>query len=471
MPDPTDPPYDTGEPPLDLIPEGPPEPFPVEEENRPERQAGGLFETAYGPERAILVGVGRPRKWARHEMDEHLAELALLAETAGAEVVETMTQGIDKIHPATFIGKGKVEFLAQRCEDLDVQTVIFDDDLSPIQQRNLERELNRKVVDRTLLILDIFARHARSNTAKTQVELAQLEYILPRLSGMWTHLSKQYGGIRTKGPGETQIETDRRLLRARISHLRNRLEAIGRQRETQRKRRKDTIRVALVGYTNVGKSTLLNALTGSDVLVEDKLFATLDSTVRSLTLGKTTVLFSDTVGFIRKLPAKLVASFKSTLDEVVEADVIMHVVDVSHPAYLEQMEVVQKTLQDIHADGKNTIMVFNKIDLAGSLGMISALRERWPQSVFISAARSINLNELLDMVRDIAEQSVDSWRFRIQPADYRALAELHRDAEVLEEEHDELGITVRCRIKPQLRDRMLKVYEGVISIVEDGDGQ
>ncbi len=452
----------------DLWADEPGDPIPdLAEEHGELRPAGPVMhDTTSGPERVILVGVTTSRQRDRHETEEHLAELALLAETAGAEIVETMTQNMDTVHSATFIGKGKVEFLGERCEENGVNTVIFDDELTPVQQRNLEKMLNRKVVDRTTLILDIFARHARTNTAKTQVELAQLEYLLPRLSGMWTHLSKQYGGIRTKGPGETQIETDRRIVRARIGHLRERLATISRQRETQRKRRKDTVRVALVGYTNVGKSTLLNSLTGADVLVEDKLFATLDSTVRALELGRTTVLFSDTVGFIRKLPTKLVASFKSTLDEVAEADIIMHVVDLSHPRYQEQVEVVNTTLHDIGADGRETVMVFNKIDRVDSLGMITALRERYPRAVFISAARSINLTDLLATVQAIIEEDSNRRAFRIAPADYRTLAEFHRDAEIMEEVYEEDGIHIVCRIKPEIADRLLKIHARVVREID-----
>lgn len=414
------------------------------------------YDTAQKTERVLLVGVSRPYSQSRVETDEHLEELELLVNTAGAEVVEKMLQNRSSAEPATFIGKGKAEYLAQRCEDADIQAVIFDDDLTPIQQRNLERMVNRKVLDRTALILDIFAKHARTNTAKTQVELAQYEYLLPRLSGMWTHLSKQYGGVGTKGPGETQIETDRRMIRERIRHLREKLLRIDQQRSTQRKGRAEVTRVALVGYTNAGKSTLLNILTGADVLVEDKLFATLDSTVRSLTIEKSTVLLTDTVGFIRKLPPKLVASFRSTLEEVVDADILLHVIDLTHPSYLEQIDVVNQTLKDIHADGKPTIMVFNKLDAYDNPATLRLLKDRHEQAVFISAARGINLNELLGAIQRMIEEKVRHRAFVIQPSDFRILAEFHRDARIVSEEFLDDRIRIACDIQPEIADRLLK---------------
>ena len=420
-----------------------------------------LHDTAEVPERVILVGVSTYSGQQRYETDEHLDELALLTETAGADVVESVLQNRTSIVPSTFIGKGKAEYLKQRCEDANVQTVIFDDDLTPVQQRNLERMIDRKVIDRTTLILHIFAMHARTNTAKTQVELAQLEYLLPRLTGMWTHLSKQYGGIRTKGPGETQIETDRRLVRDRISHLRAKLAKIDRQRATQRKSRQNVTRAALVGYTNVGKSTLLNILTGAEVLAENKLFATLDSTVRAMELGRNTVLLTDTVGFIRKLPTKLVASFKSTLDEVVEADVILHVVDVSHPAFIEQIDVVMTTLKDIGAEGKTVVSVFNKIDALDDTAGLAALRERYPNPVFISAARGINLGELLAVLQRIVDERTAHRTFAIVPPDFRIAAQFHEHSEVVRERYGEHDILISCIIQPDAADRLLKMHAGV----------
>jgi GTPase len=430
---------------------------PVEEEKLPKGPAQ-FHDTAPKMERVILVGVVRPPSQRKFETDEHLDELELLTDTAGAEVVEKVFQSRTSVSAATFVGKGKAEYIAEQCKDLDVQTVIFDDDLSPIQQRNLEKMIERKVIDRTALILHIFALHARTNTAKTQVELAQLEYLLPRLSHMWTHLSKQFGGIGTKGPGETQIETDRRILRDRIIHLKDKLEKIDRQRETQRKSRIGVVRVAIVGYTNAGKSTLLNMLTGSDVLVENKLFATLDSTVRSIELGKTTILITDTVGFIRKLPTKLIASFKSTLDEVLEADILLHVVDASHAYLQEQIDVVEKTLRDLGAADKPTILVFNKTDALEAPAQINTLSERFPGAIFVSALRGMNLGALLDAIRKIVEEHITKRTFIIRPPDFRIAAEFHRDTVVLEEEYADDFIRIVCEIEPDVRNRFLKLY-------------
>jgi GTP-binding protein HflX len=293
--------------------------------------------------------------------------------------------------------------------------------------------------------------------------------MLPRLTRLWTHLSKQYGGIRTKGPGETQIETDRRIVRDRISHLKGKLEKIARQRETQRKGRKDVLRVALVGYTNVGKSTLLNILTGSDVLVEDKLFATLDSTVRAVPIGRSTVLFTDTVGFIRKLPTKLVASFKSTLDEVVEADIVLHIVDVSHPMFLEQMDVVFETLRDIKADGKPSITVFNKVDKLEEPGSLAGLKERFPNAIPISAARGMNLGELLSAIQRFAEDRHSIRIFTIRPPDYKIRAEFHREADVKSEEFEEHFIRISCDIPPEMAERMLKSHAGHLEETDAGE--
>ena len=436
-----------------------------EEEKKYVKPSERMFETARDTERVILVGVSRPPSQMKYETDEHLEELELLAETAGAEVVEKIYQNRAAISVTTFIGKGKAEHLAERCEDLNVQTVIFDDDLSPVQQRNLERALNRKVIDRTSLILDIFAMHARSNAAKTQVELAQLEYMLPRLTRMWTHLSKQYGGIGTKGPGETQIETDRRIVRDRIAHLKDKLARIDRQRSTQRKGRRDATRVSLVGYTNVGKSTLLNMLTGADVLVEDMLFATLDSTVRSVDIESREVLFSDTVGFIRKLPTRLIESFKSTLDEVVEADIILHVVDIAHPYFKDQIDTVRETLKDIGVEEKPTIMVFNKIDRMENAGTMAGLREEYPYTVFISAARGMNIGELRTAVLLMLEEQHREKEFEIRPPDFAISAEFHRLARIVEEKYEEDYIRIRCVLPPEAEQRMLSVHAGKIRVV------
>ncbi|HYX05665.1 MAG TPA: GTPase HflX [Bacteroidales bacterium] len=312
-------------------------------------------------ERVILVGIIHPEQDEK-EINEYLDELAFLAETAGGETEKRFVQRLDLPNPRTFIGTGKLDEIKAFVEENDIDTVIFDDELSGSQLRNIERMLNRKILDRTNLILDIFAGRARTAHAKTQVELAQYEYLLPRLTRMWTHLERQRGGIGMRGPGETEIETDRRVIRDRISKLKDQLKQIDKQMATQRKNRGKMVRVALVGYTNVGKSTIMNLLSKSDVFAENKLFATLDTTVRKVVIGNLPFLLSDTVGFIRKLPHTLVESFKSTLDEVREADILLHVVDISHGNFEEQIQVVNQTLHDIGAADKPVYLVFNKID-------------------------------------------------------------------------------------------------------------
>ncbi len=314
------------------------------------------------PEKAILVGLIY-RDQTEERLAEYMDELAFLAETAGAEVLKRFTQRLPHPNKHSFVGKGKLEEIREYVEVKEIDLVIFDDDLSPTQQFNIEKELKCKVIDRSFLILDIFAGRAQTAQAKAQVELAQMQYLLPRLRGLWTHLERQKGGIGMRGPGEQEIETDRRIVNQKISLLKDKLAKIDRQNATMRKRRGEMIRVALVGYTNVGKSTLMNLLSKSEVFAEDKLFATLDTTVRKVVIERTPFLLSDTVGFIRKLPHRLIESFKSTLDEVREADVLLHVVDMAHPQFEEQMNVVGKTLQEIGAGGKPVIVVFNKIDL------------------------------------------------------------------------------------------------------------
>lgn len=313
-------------------------------------------------EKAVLVGVIN-REQDGAQVQEFLDELAFLADTAGAVPVKRFVQKIDKPDPRTFIGSGKVKEIKAWGDDHPFDMVIFDDELSPSQQRNIEKEIGKKVIDRNLLILDIFAGRAHTAYAKAQVELAQFQYLLPRLTGLWTHLERQRGGTGTRGgAGEKEIETDRRMIRNRISALREQLKDIDRQMATQRKNRGELIRVALVGYTNVGKSTLMNLLSKSTVFAENKLFATLDTTVRKVVLGNLPFLLSDTVGFIRKLPHQLVESFKSTLDEVRESDLLLHVVDISHPGFEDHIRVVNETLADIGAANKPTVLVFNKID-------------------------------------------------------------------------------------------------------------
>lgn len=319
------------------------------------------YDTALKQERAVLVGVITPGE-KPEQTKEYLDELAFLVDTAGGKVEKNFTQKMLKPDRATFVGTGKLEEIKAYVKAEEIDMVVFDDELSPSQLRNIERELQVKILDRSNLILDIFAGRAQTAQAKTQVELAQLQYLLPRLTRLWTHLERQKGGIGMRGPGETQIESDRRMILEKISLLKERLKLIDRQNETQRKNRSALIRVALVGYTNVGKSTIMNMLAKSDVFAENKLFATLDTTVRKVVIENLPFLLSDTVGFIRKLPHHLVECFKSTLDEVREADILVHVVDVSHPNFEDQIHTVNETLNDLGARDKDTIMIFNKID-------------------------------------------------------------------------------------------------------------
>lgn len=364
----------------------------------------------------MLVGVAFP--WQEEEIvADYLEELAFLVETAGARAVKKFIQRMEAPNPRTFIGQGKVNEIRAYIDLHQVDLVVFDDELSPTQLRNLDRELSRKVLDRTNLILDIFAQRAHTAYAKAQVELAQYEYLLPRLARMWTHLERQRGGIGLRGPGEKEIETDRRAIRNRIANLKEELKRIDRQMATQRKNRGRLVRVSLVGYTNVGKSTLMNLLAKADVFAENKLFATLDPTVRKVVIKNLPFLLSDTVGFIRKLPHSLVESFKSTLDEVRESDILLHVVDLSHPGYEEQIAIVQETLREIQAGDKKMIMVFNKIDaykpeeLAGTavnmqeqtgqsmenLQRMWIARENAP-AVFISALKKQNIETLRELL-------------------------------------------------------------------------
>ena len=320
-----------------------------------------LEKTDFTYEKTVLIGLVT-REQTEEKLEEYLDELEFLTYTAGGEVIKRFTQRLDKPNPKTFIGSGKIEEVLNFITENEVGTAIFDDELSPAQQKNIERILNCKVLDRTNLILDIFAQRATTSNARTQVELAQYEYLLPRLAGMWTHLERQRGGIGMRGPGEREIETDRRIVRDKISLLKKKLKAIDKQMEVQRGNRGQLIRVSLVGYTNVGKSTLMNAISKSEVFAEDKLFATLDTTVRKVVIRNHPFLLTDTVGFIRKLPTQLVDSFKSTLDEVREADLLLHVVDISHLQFEDHIASVNQILSEIESASKPTLMVFNKID-------------------------------------------------------------------------------------------------------------
>lgn len=374
-------------------------------------------------ERTVLVGLVTQNQ-SEEKVNEYLDELAFLAETAGAEPVKRFIQKLDYPNPRTFVGKGKLEEIKAYVEENEIGMVIFDDDLSTKQVSNIEKELQVKILDRTSLILDIFARRAQTASARAQVELAQYQYLLPRLTRLWTHLERQRGGIGMRGPGETQIETDRRIILDKISRLKVELRDLDKQKSIQRKNRGKLTRVALVGYTNVGKSTLMNLLSKSDVFAENKLFATLDTTVRKVIIDNLPFLLTDTVGFIRKLPTHLVDSFKSTLDEVREADLLVHVVDISHPQFEEQIEVVNSTLRDICGDKeKPMIMVFNKIDAFSYRPKdeddltprtrenisLDELKQTWmarlhDNCVFISAKTGQNINELKQLLYDKARE-------------------------------------------------------------------
>lgn len=367
-----------------------------------------------GVETAVLVGLIQQEQ-TPEQVTEYLDELAFLAETAGATTIKRFTQRLPRPDSKTFVGKGKLEEIKDFCRGKNVTLVIFDDELTGSQLLNIEKEVGVKIIDRSDLILDIFAARARTAQAKVQVELAQYQYLLPRLKGMWTHLERQGGGIGSRGPGETEIETDRRIVKDKISLLRKRLSEIDKQAFTQRKERGEFIRVALVGYTNVGKSTIMTLLSKSDVFAENKLFATLDTTTRKVVFENTPFLLSDTVGFIRKLPYHLVESFKSTLDEVREADILLHVVDVSHPQYEEQIGVVNKTLQELKAFDKPILTVFNKMDMYiertfddwledhVKQELLQDLKDKWNLAtehncVFVSAVEKMNIDELKEMM-------------------------------------------------------------------------
>ena len=380
-------------------------------------------------ERVVLVSVSRPGQ-TEAQITEYLDELEFLALTAGAVSIKRFIQKLDHPESRTYVGKGKLEEISSFIKNNDIQIAIFDDELSPSQIRNIEKETGCRILDRTNLILDIFARRARTATARTQVELAQYQYLLPRLTGMWTHLEKQRGGIGLRGPGETEIETDRRVIKDKLSRLKDKLKEIDKQNFTRRKSRENLVRVALVGYTNVGKSTLMNLISKSDVFAENKLFATLDTTVRKVVLETIPFLLSDTVGFIRKLPHNLVESFRSTLDEVREADILLHVVDISHPNFEEQIAVVNQTLVDIKAADKPVLMVFNKIDAytytikeeddltpaTKENISLEELKRSWMAkennpAVFISASKNENINELRSRLMELVKEK----HFKLYP--------------------------------------------------------
>ncbi len=355
-------------------------------------------------ENVVLIGIINNEQ-PKEKVSDYLKELAFLSETAGGKVIKTFVQKLDRPNPKTFLGSGKLEEIKEFIDQNDIEIVIFDDELTPAQQKNLERILQVKIIDRTRLILDIFAKRAQTSYARTQVELAQYQYLLPRLTGMWTHLERQRGGIGMRGPGETEIETDRRIVRDKIALLKKKLAAIDKQMATQRSNRGKMVRAALVGYTNVGKSTLMNVLSKSEVFAENKLFATLDTTVRKIVVHNIPFLLTDTVGFIRKLPTQLIESFKSTLNEVTEADLLIHVVDISHPNFEDHMQTVNQILAEIKAADKPVVVVFNKVDLLPETpeNNLKNLEKTWltkteSPTVFISAAKKINIDKLKDIL-------------------------------------------------------------------------
>lgn len=398
-------------------------------------------------ERALLVGVVHGRI-DRETVSDHLDELALLAETAGAEVAGRVVQQLSRINPRYFLGKGKAEEVAGQAKTLDIQLIIFDEDLSPAQIKNYAGLLPEiKVLDRSALILDIFRQHAQTREAKVQVELAHLEYLLPRLTRQWTHLERQMGGIGTRaGMGEAQIEIDRRLIRTRIARLKKDLGKIEKERITQTRKRRKFFRVALVGYTNAGKSTLMNALSGSDVFIQDQLFATLDTTVRKVQLNENhSILLSDTVGFIRKLPHHLVASFRSTLKEVIDADLILLVLDGTSRQIKDHLGTIMEVLHDLGADQSQMLKVINKIDLIDVRSGIGNLKRLFPEAIMISALDKLRLDDLLNAIGDVMEEDYQTAEIEIPYSEGKSLALIQEEMEVLEREYNDL--TVRLKIK------------------------
>src|SRR5437588_458778 len=413
-------------------------------------------------ERALLIGLEKQgvSKW---DLQDSLDELRELASSAGAKVVDTVTQKLQKPTAPYYIGRGKAESIKDSCQDQQVTSVIFNDELSPAQGRNLENLFARKVVDRTQLILDIFAQRARSREGRLQIELAQLQYLLPRLTRMWHHLSRQTGGIGTRGPGETQLEVDRRRVQERIARLERELEAVRKTRAIQRegRKRRQWPVAAVVGYTNAGKSTLLNLLTGADVVTEDKLFATLDPTTRSLVLpNKQRVLLTDTVGFLRKLPHTLIESFKATLEEVSEADLLIHIVDLSHPRVDEQMAAVDAVIKELDAYGKQTLIVFNKIDNLPNRELAESYLKRFSGSVAISARTGEGVNDLIQAL----EHTLSSWRLRsrflISATESALIAEIHRVGHVLELRYDDNDAVILAHVPPDLAQKLERYAEG-----------
>jgi len=412
-------------------------------------------------ELAVLVGLEQDgvSKW---DLRDSMDELRELASSAGARVVDTVTQRLEKPTAPYYIGKGKAQIIKDSFQTQQVTSVIFDNELSPAQGRNLEHLFKRKVLDRTQLILDIFAQRARSREGRLQIELAQLQYLLPRLTRMWTHLSRQTGGIGTRGPGETQLEVDRRRVQERIAKLERELEGVRKVRSVQRegRRRHQWPVAAVVGYTNAGKSTLLNLLTGADVLAVDRLFATLDPTTRSYTLpNRQRMLLTDTVGFLRNLPHMLIESFKATLEEVTEADLLIHVVDLSHPRVDEHIEAVNEVTKEIGAFGKQTLLVFNKVDALSNPDVVASYKARFPRSVAISARTGEGVGDLVQALQD----EISSWRlnlrFRVPIAESWLIAEMHRLGRVHEIRYEGDTAVIVAHIPPQLEPKLAPFAE------------
>jgi GTP-binding protein HflX len=417
------------------------------------------------------VGAPLKRPGARRATDDHLRELADLADTAGAKVVGELTQQIDRPHPGTYLGKGKLDELRDRVQEKDASLVLFDEELSPTQGKNIEDAIGKRVMDRAELILDIFATRARSAEAKMQVELAQLEYMLPRLTRMWTHLEKFRGGIGMRGPGETQLETDRRLINHRIKILRERLVDVQRGRAIQRQSRQSQFKASLVGYTNAGKSSILRALTGVEVFVEDRLFATLDPLTRDVDLGDHAhVLVTDTVGFIRKLPHHLVASFRATLEETRDADLLLHVIDASSPTWEEQRTVVSQVLDELEVGDKPTLLVFNKIDLLEHDALL-ALQERIgtlsPSSIFVSTMTEGGLEPLKRALASAIRVRKPVTRILMSPSDGRMLAEIHRSGEVIEQRMEGDQLLIEARVDDAVVGRLQRAG----AVILNGDSR
>jgi len=438
--------------------------------------ARDLIELSAPTERVLLVGAPLKRSGGARvsagargrTMDEHLEELDQLVDTAGGKVVGTLTQQLDRPNPATYLGKGKIEELTQRVTETGATLIVFDDELTPAQGKNVEDATGRRVMDRAELILDIFATRARSSEAKMQVELAQLQYMLPRLTRMWAHLERFKGGIGMRGPGETQLETDRRLINQRIKTLRQRLEEVERSREVQRSGRRDAFRASLVGYTNAGKSSILRGLSEApEVFVEDRLFATLDPLTRDVNIGENyPVVLTDTVGFIRKLPHDLVASFRATLSEVREADLLLHVLDASHPQWEEQLSVVNEVLAEIEAQEKPVVHVFNKVDQLDAAGLAllqDRVRGEMPNAVFVSAVAEDGLEPLRRSLLGSLRAQRPLIELRVPAHDGRVIAEIHREGEVIEQWVDGDEVVIAARLAPELAARLQSRNHGAVA--------